>query len=473
MKVEIPSKVEEIVDKFEQTGYEIYIVGGAVRDILMGKSVYDWDFATKATPDEILKLFKDAYYTNEFGTVGIPNENKDERPYEITTFRTEHGYSDARRPDKVEWGKTLEEDLKRRDFTWNAMALKPEHESKRVKEFKSEKTKTTQALTLSSPFTLIDPFAGQEDIKDKLVRAVGDPNERFSEDGLRLMRAIRIATELMFTIEEKTFEAIRVNASLINKISKERVRDELFKILKSPNPYEGILLFKNSGLMQEILPEMEKTFGVEQKSPGRHHIYDVGTHSLYSLKHVAERNSDPVVRFATLIHDIGKPQTFKKLGNGTITFYNHEIISAQIVKRIADRLRFSNKEKDKLYRLVRYHQFSVDERQTDSALRRFLRKVGLENVGDMLDLRVGDRLGGGARETSWRLEEFKKRLIEVQKQPFTVHDLKIKGNDVMKVLGIEPGPMVGKVLDKLFEEVVEKKIENEKSVLLNRIKNLS
>ena len=353
------------------------------------------------------------------------------------------------------------------------MALKPEHESKRVKEFKSEKTKTTQALTLSSPFTLIDPFAGQEDIKDKLVRAVGDPNERFSEDGLRLMRAIRIATELMFTIEEKTFEAIRVNASLINKISKERVRDELFKILKSPNPYEGILLFKNSGLMQEILPEMEKTFGVEQKSPGRHHIYDVGTHSLYSLKHVAERNSDPVVRFATLIHDIGKPQTFKKLGNGTITFYNHEIISAQIVKRIADRLRFSNKEKDKLYRLVRYHQFSVDERQTDSALRRFLRKVGLENVGDMLDLRVGDRLGGGARETSWRLEEFKKRLIEVQKQPFTVHDLKIKGNDVMKVLGIEPGPMVGKVLDKLFEEVVEKKIENEKSVLLNRIKNLS
>lgn len=452
MKVQVPETVNEILNRFGKAGYEIYIVGGAVRDILMGKSVYDWDFATKATPDEILKLFKDAYYTNEFGTVGIPNENKDERPYEITTFRTEHGYSDARRPDKVEWGKTLEEDLKRRDFTWNAMALKLERESS---------------------FTLIDPFAGQEDIKDKLVRAVGDPNERFSEDGLRLMRAIRIATELMFTIEEKTFEAIRVNASLINKISKERVRDELFKILKSPNPYEGILLFKNSGLMQEILPEMEKTFGVEQKSPGRHHIYDVGTHSLYSLKHVAERNSDSVVRFATLIHDIGKPQTFKKLDNGTITFYNHEIISAQIVKRIADRLRFSNKEKDKLYKLVRYHQFSVDERQTDSALRRFLRKVGLENVPDILDLRVGDRLGGGARETSWRLEEFKKRLIEVQKQPFTVHDLKITGNDVMKVLGIEPGPKVGEILDKLFEEVVEKKIENEKSVLLNRIKNLS
>jgi tRNA nucleotidyltransferase (CCA-adding enzyme) len=415
MEIKIPESVYKIIQKFQVSDFEIYIVGGAVRDILMGKAVYDWDFTTNATPEEMLKLFKDAYYENDFGMVGVPNEIEGERPYEITTFRTEHGYSDSRRPDKVEWGKTLEEDLKRRDFTWNSMALQLEsaEQSSKNKEYINN-TMNSVVCTMR----LIDHYNGQKDIKNKLVRAVGDANERFSEDALRMMRAVRFTAELGFSIEEKTFEAIKVNAVLIEKIAKERIRDELFKILKSPHPYEGILIFKNTGLMQEILPEMEKTFGVEQKSPGRHHIYDVGTHSLMSLKAVAERTTDPVVRFATLIHDIGKPQTYKKLENGTITFYNHEMVSAKIAKRIAERLRFSNKDTEKLYILVRYHQFTVDERQTDSAIRRFIRKVGIENIYDMLDLRVGDRLGGGARETSWRLEEFKKRLLEVQKQPF-------------------------------------------------------
>ena len=473
MKIEVPQKVKEIIETTEKFGFEIYIVGGAVRDILMGKIVYDWDFTTNAKPDEILKIFEEAYYTNDFGTVGIPSEIEGERPYEITTFRTEHGYSDARRPDKIEWGKTLEEDLQRRDFTVNAMALKSKRESKRKGEYKYENTNKAQVLTLLRSYTLIDIFGGQKDLKEKLIRAVGDPNERFSEDALRMMRAVRIATELKFIIEEKTLEAIKNNSTLINKISKERVRDELFKILKSPYPHQGMILLKDSALMLKILPELEKTFGVEQKSPGRHHIYDVGTHSLNSLKYVAEKNPDPIVRLATLIHDIGKPPTFKVLENGTITFYNHEIVSARIAKRIAERLRFSNKDKEKLYKLVRFHQFSVDERQTDSAIRRFIRKVGLENVEDMLDLRVGDRLGGGARETSWRLEEFKKRLIDVQKQPFTVHDLKITGHDVMKILGIKPGPEVGKILNKLFDEVVEKKLTNEKEVLLKRLEDLS
>jgi len=446
MKVQVPEDVSKILKKVSDKGHEIYIVGGAVRDVLMGKSVYDWDFTTSATPEEIQETFPDSFYDNKYGTVGIPNEVENERPYEITTFRTEHGYSDSRRPDKVKWGKTIFDDLKRRDFTINAMAL----------TFKD--------------FEIIDPYDGQEDIKKKLIRAVGNPNDRFSEDALRMMRAVRIAAELGFTIEDDTFEAIKSNATLINKIAQERVKDELFKILASPHPYEGILIFKNAGLMMEILPEMEKTFGVEQKSPGRHHIYDVGTHSLYSLKHVAERNPSPLVRLATLIHDIGKPQTFQKLDSGTITFYNHELLSAQIAKRIADRLRFANSEKEKFWKLVRYHQFSVDERQTDSALRRFIKKVGLDNISDMLDLRVGDRLGGGARETSWRLEEFKKRIIEVQKEPFSVKDLKVDGNDLMKVLNLTPGPKVGEILQKLFEEVVEKKIDNNKDTLLQRLK---
>ncbi|KKQ52488.1 MAG: tRNA adenylyl-/cytidylyl-transferase [Candidatus Woesebacteria bacterium GW2011_GWB1_39_10b] len=466
MKIEIPTKVHEIIRVFENAGFEIYIVGGAVRDILMGKTVYDWDFTTNATPDEMLKLFPDAFYDNVFGTIGIQNETESERPYEITTFRTEYGYTDSRRPDKVEWGKSLEEDLKRRDFTINAMALK-------VTSNKAKVTRNKNNLSLITCYiSLIDLFNGQDDLKNKLIRAVGNADERFSEDALRMMRAVRIAAELSFIIEEKTFDAIKLNATLIHKIARERIRDEIFKILASPHPSEGIILFRNCGLMQEIIPEMEKTFGVEQKSPGRHHIYDVGTHSLMSLKHVAERNTNAIVRLATLIHDIGKPQTYKKLENGTITFYNHELVSAKIAKRIADRLRFSNKDKNKLYRLVRYHQFSVDERQTDSALRRFIRKVEMENVPDMLDLRIGDRLGGGARETSWRLEEFKKRLIEVQKQPFAIHDLKITGHDVMKILNIDPGPKVGKILQALYDEVVEKKIDNERSDLLKRLKEL-
>ncbi len=468
MEIKLPKKVKEVLDKFNDEGYEIYIVGGAVRDILMNKLVYDWDFTTNATPDKILKIFKEAYYTNDFGTVGIPNENKRERPFEITTFRKEYGYSDSRRPDRVEWGKTLEDDLQRRDFTINAMALQEEKREKAKKENKDEYSSDF----ISCNMKLIDFFNGQADLRNKIIRAVGNPDERISEDALRMMRAIRIASELNFKIEEKTFNAIIKNASLINKISKERVRDELFKLLKSPYPHKGILLLKNSLLMQKILPEMEKTFGVEQKSPGRHHIFEVGLHSLNSLKFIAERNEDPIVRLATLIHDIGKPQTFKKLENGTITFYNHEIIGAQIAKRIAERLHFSKKQKEKLFKLVRYHQFSVDERQTDSAIRRFIRKVGIENLKDILDLRVGDRLGGGARETSWRLEEFKRRLIEVQKQPFTVHDLKITGYDVMKILNIQPGPKVGEILDKLFEEVINHKIENNKLVLIKRLEEI-
>lgn len=484
MKFDIPAPVLAILKKFEDKGYEIYIVGGAVRDLLQKKAVYDWDFTTNAKPEEILKILPDSYYTNEFGTVGLPNEEEDERPYEITTYRTEHGYSDKRRPDKVKWGKTLEKDLERRDFTINALALKIQNskfETRNKSKVKNSKTKTKSQTRNTKHETrfnqveaeIIDLFNGYDDLNNKLIRAVGDPKKRFSEDALRMMRAVRIAAELGFTIEEETFEAIKKNTSLINKIAAERVRDELLKILASAYPYEGIIILRNSGILAEIIPELEETFGVEQKSPGRHHIYDVGTHSLLSLKAVAEKNQDPIVRLATLIHDIGKPQTRKKLKNGVITFYNHEVVSARIAKNIAKKLRLSNKQADKLWRLVRYHQFTVDEKQTDSALRRFIRKVTKKYVTDMIDLRVGDRLGGGARETSWRLEEFKKRLVEVQKQPFTVHDLKISGDDVMRELSIKPSPLVGEVLKKLYDEVVDKKLENKKSALLKRLKEIT
>lgn len=447
IKAKLTPFAKKILEKFEKAGFEIYIVGGAVRDLLMRSAswrILDWDFTTNATPEQILSLFKEGYYNNKFGTVGIKQKSEPE-PYEITTFRREIGYSDKRHPDIVEWGKTLEEDLSRRDFTINAMALDPS-------------------------LLLIDPYGGQKDLKEKLVRAVGNPVERFNEDALRMMRAVRFAAQLGFLIENQTFSAIQLHSGLIKHISAERVRDELFKLLASDFPYEGVVMLRNSGLMQQILPEFEETFGIEQKSPKRHHVHDVGTHSLLSLKHCPSK--DPLVRFATLIHDIGKPKTRKVTKEGVVTFYNHEVVGARMAKKIADRLRLSKKQKDKLWTLARWHQFLVDERQTDAAIRRFIRRVGKENIQDMLDLRTGDRLGGGAAETSWRLELFKKRLIEVQKQPFSVHDLKVNGEDVMKTLGIPPGPKVGEILNQLFAEVEEDQSKNTREYLLARIKEM-
>ncbi|OGY12655.1 MAG: hypothetical protein A3F61_01420 [Candidatus Blackburnbacteria bacterium RIFCSPHIGHO2_12_FULL_41_13b] len=440
-KIKIPSFVENILDKFAQAGYEIYIVGGAVRDVLDGRQTYDWDFTTNATPEEILQVFPEGFYDNKFGTVGLADESH-HNPYEITTFRQETGYSDRRRPDHVEWGKSLKEDLARRDFTINAMAL-------------------------DKNLDIIDPFNGRGDLKDKLIRAVGNAVERFNEDALRMMRAVRIAAEIGFEIEPKTFEAIKTHSASVKHVAWERIKTELFKTLASNNPYEGMMLFYNSGLMEQILPEITIGFGVEQKSPERHHIYDVGTHCLYALKFCPSK--DPLVRFATLIHDIGKPKTQKITSAGVITFYNHEVVGARLAKAIADRLRFSRDERDRLWRLVRWHQFTVSEKQTNTALRRFIRNVGKENVQDMLDLRTGDRLGGGAAETSWRLEEFKERLEEVQLQPFSVRDLKVNGKDIMQTLNIPSGPIVGKILNELFGEVEKDQSRNTREYLLQRI----
>jgi tRNA nucleotidyltransferase (CCA-adding enzyme) len=449
ISLKTPAKVQEIIKQFQLSGKEIYIVGGVVRDIMLDRALYDWDFTTNATPEEMQAIFPDAFYDNKFGTVGIPG-SKDERPFEITTFRSEEGYSDSRHPDKISWGKTLQEDLQRRDFTINAMALKP---------LKANK------------FEAIDMFGGMDDIKAGVIKTVGDPNQRFAEDALRMMRAVRIATQLRFAIEEATFDAIQKNAENLRQISAERVRDELLKILASSYPADGYLLLRNCGLGKIILPEMEQAFGVEQKSPGRHHIYDVGTHSVEALRMCP--STDPVTRLATLVHDVGKIKTQRVYPDGRITFYNHEMESEKIAKDIAERLRFSNEQKDRFVRLVRWHQFTVDENQTDSAIRRFIRNTGRENVHEMLALRTGDRLGGGARETSWRLEEFKKRLISVQKQPFAIPDLKVSGNDVMRAKNIPSGPMVGKYLQVLFDEVTEKNLPNEKEKLLRKLDEIN
>lgn len=444
MKFNFPPFVLKIFDTFHDAGFEIYVVGGIVRDLLLDRPLGDWDFTTNATPEEILKLFPDGFYNNIFGTVGIQDESS-EKPYEITTYRRDVGYSDKRHPDRVEWGLSLEEDLARRDFTIGAMAL-------------------------DRAANLIDPYEGQKDLSQKVVRAVGDPITRFDEDSLRMMRAVRIATELGFTIEDKTFEAIKHHAGSLPTVSSERIRDELLKIMASDFPAGGVLLLRSGGLLPLILPQVERAFGVEQKSPKRHHIYDVGIHLVESLKHTPSK--DPLVRLATLLHDIGKVDTQKVLKSGVITFYNHEVVGARMTREIADSLKLSKKQKDKLWVLVRWHQFTVDDRQTDSAIRRFIRNVGHENLQDMIDLRVGDRLGGGAQETSWRLEKFKERIEEVQHQPFSVKDLKVNGRDVMEILGVPSGPKVGEILNNLFAEVEQDVSKNEREYLIGMLEKI-
>ena len=457
MKISLPEFVSEILEKFTKAGFEIYIVGGSVRDLILGREIMDWDFTTNAQPQQILEIFPKGFYDNKFGTVGLSHPSSRE-PYEITTFRKESGYSDRRHPDKVIWGETLKEDLGRRELTINALALRL--------VLSGSTTLTVERLAQGKPL-IIDLFGGQKDLKAKVIRAVGEPDLRYSEDALRMIRAIRFASQLGFTIEEGTFAGIKNNAVLIKKISGERIRDELLKILASPHPGDGITLLLSSGLLAEILPEMEREYGVAQ---ARHHKYDVWTHSLLSLKFCP--STEPLVRFATLLHDVGKPIVARPDPKVGITFYNHEILGASIVRNIANRLKFSRKDRELLVKLVRWHQFTCDERQTDSALRRFIKNVGKENLDRMLALRVGDRLGGGATETSWRLEKFKKRLGEVQKQPFAVKDIRVNGNDVMRLLKINPGPLVGRVLEQLFTEVVEKKLKNEKENLLKRIKEV-
>lgn len=458
MVTPIPESVLTIYNKLAEKGFEAFLVGGSVRDLLLKRNIKDWDLTTNATPKEITEIFKESFYDNQFGTVGIPVKiNNNPAVVEVTTFRTEKSNSPTHKPEKVEWGKNLEEDLARRDFTINAIALQlaPIVQGKLV------------------AFELIDPYEGEKDLKRKIIKAVGDANLRFKEDALRLLRAVRIATELEFTIEKETFAKLIEDAPLIKHISAERIKTELLRILSSNNAYEGMMLLKDSGLLQHILPELLEGVGVSQKRPGRHHTEDVFTHNVLALKFCP--SNDPIVKFATLLHDTGKPKVAKKDEKGLVIFHNHEVAGASIAYNICERLKFSKKEKEKIVTLIRWHMFSVNENLTDSAVRRFIRKIGVNNVKDMMDLRVGDRLGGGTQTAeSWRLKLFKKKIEkQLKPAPFSINDLKIDGNDIMHELNLKPGPVIGRILNKLFEEVDEDLSLNDKKYLEKRAKEIA
>jgi len=461
--MKIPKYAENLMEKLEQAGYEAYVVGGCVRDLLMGKRPKDWDITTNARPEEILKIFPDGRYENAFGTVLVPVKNakgETEDVVEITTYRSEQGYSDRRHPDKIKFEDSLDKDLGRRDFTVNAMALG---------RATGEKEKNNRYAPRDKRYEIKDLFGGQKDIKKKIIRAVGEPIDRFREDALRMMRAVRLACQLGFSIEPKTERAIKKMAGGIKFVSKERIRDELVKILESDRAYEGIMLLRKTKLLQYILPELERGVGVEQN---RHHIYTVFKHSVLSLKHCPSK--DWRVRFAALLHDIAKPQT-KRMAKGDYTFYNHDIVGAKVAGKIMSRLKFSNNDALKVVNLVRNHMFYYNVGEvTAASVRRLIAKVGKDNLRDLIDLRIADRLGSGVPKAKpYKLRHLEYMMKKVQTDPISVKMLKINGDDLMKLLKIKPGPKIGAILDVLLSDVIEDPKLNDKKYLERRSKELN
>lgn len=454
----IPAYVQNIISELKKSGFEAYAVGGCVRDLLMNKEPKDWDITTNARPEQILKVFPEGKYENDFGTVLVPlsvdiGGEKSNTVVEITTYRSEQGYSDRRHPDRVIFEDKLENDLERRDFTMNAIALK---------------IKNLEAVVSKDTIELVDLFGGQKDIGKKIVRAVGEPVDRFKEDALRMMRAVRFACQLKFSIEPKTERAILKMAGSIKFIANERIRDEFRKILESEKSYEGIMYLYDLKLLQYIIPELLMGADVKQD---RHHIYTVFKHNLLSLKYCPSR--DWRVRLAALLHDIGKPKT-KKIIEGVATFYNHEYVSERMARKIMERLKFSNEDVNKVANLVRNHMFYYNVGEVSAAsVRRLIRKVGRENLKDLIDMRIADRLGSGvAKAKPYKLRHLEYMMEKVQNDPVSVKMLKIDGYALMKLLSIAPGPKIGAILDVLLSDVIEDPGLNREDYLEQRSREL-
>lgn len=442
--IPVPEAVRDIISKLDENGFEAYAVGGCVRDALLGKVPKDWDIATNAVPKEIQKVFPKSVYENRFGTVGVWQNRS---LYEVTTYRTEGAYGDARHPDEVQFVTRLEDDLSRRDFTVNAMALK---------------------VAMKKQPEIIDHYGGRSDLERRLVRAVGTPDERFSEDALRMMRAVRFAAQLGFSIEPATHEAIGKHAERLKAVSAERIRDELMKIMASNQPDSGIRLLQGLGLLDHVLPELLEGEKLDQP---KHHKYPVMEHNIRSLKHTP--SEDPLVRLASLLHDVGKPQSARGTGANR-TFHGHEVIGARMTKKIMQRLKFSKADTERVVNLVRHHMFLFQFETTDKAVRRIVRRVGPENIQDLVALRVGDRLGSGCKiGHTKKLETFEQRVIEVQKDPIDTRMLAINGNDIMKLLNVTPGPVIGKIMDQLLEEVLDDPERNTSEYLSARAKEMA
>ena len=492
--LKIPNEVSHVTNTLEKAGYEAYLVGGCVRDLLMSREPKDWDVTTNAKPEQIIGLFEKTVYENTFGTVavvlpaqaGVSRETWDEvtretlekMVIEVTPYRIEAKYSDFRHPDEVKFSDNLTDDLKRRDFTINALAM-------------------------DSKGHTIDLFEGIKDIQDKTLRAVGNPDDRFTEDALRMLRAVRFAHQLDFSVSYETTESILKNADLLSKISAERIRDEFEKIIMSSNPASGIVMLQKFNLLKNIIPELEEGIDCEQSGE---HIYDVWNHLLHAVQHAADKNWPLEIRLAALFHDIGKPKS-RRLGeakqasdlsgprfSGSLsqpdhakslagfaskfkkkyTFYGHEVVGARMTKKIMERLKFPKKEIELVDKLVRNHMFFSDtELITLSAVRRIVVKVGKENIWSLMNVRECDRVGMKKKEAPYRLRKYFAMIEEALRDPISVGQLKINGEFMIKELGIAPGPRMGWILSALLEEVLDTPEKNTVEHLSELVKSLN
>jgi putative nucleotidyltransferase with HDIG domain len=543
MGFKIPQNIIEILNELAVAGFEAYLVGGCVRDLLLssyakatkdkGREPKDWDITTNATPDEIQKVFPDSVYENDFGTVGvkikhqitshknqtnhkpqttkseegkdlklihsklsqnlpagrqgseleIQNSNEVTEIVEITPYRLESKYSDKRHPDEVRFTSNLEDDLKRRDFTINAMALMVKHQAPSTKlqtstnhkilNSKESEKEITRYSLLVTDYELVDLFDGQKDLKNKVIQAVGKPDERFSEDALRILRAVRFATELNFTIENETKKAIKKNAHLLGKIAEERIKDEFVKIIMSDRASDGIRMMHELGILEHVIPELEKGIGVKQN---KSHTFEVWEHLLRSLDHAVANKWPLEIRLATLLHDVGKPKSRRRdETKKDYTFYGHEVIGQRMSVKILSRLKFSKDITDKVSKYVRYHMFFSDiEKITLSAVRRIVSKVGREDVWDLLKVRFADRVGmGRPKEEPYRLRKYESMIEEVMRDPVSVGMLKIDGDKIMKLLDMKPGPKIGLILHALLEETLDDPAKNTKKYLEEKTEKLA
>jgi len=431
--VRIPDEVKTVAETLASAGFEAYLVGGCVRDLLREAEPKDWDLTTNAHPDDIQKLFPDHYANNDFGTIGVKTESEDPRLHivEVTPYRSESGYSDLRRPDEVTFGVSLEEDLARRDFTVNALAYSLKDQN------------------------IVDLYGGIDDLHAKRLKTVGNPNERFNEDALRMMRAVRLATELEYVIDADTMTAILEHHGLLKKIAIERVAAEFIKIIDSNQPMQGIIFLEKLGMLELFIPELRMGIGCEQ---GGIHDFDVFEHNLRTCQAAADKGFSTHMRIAGLFHDVAKPHTRRTGGkNKKYSFFGHEVVGARVTKQILERLRLPSDITEMVVKLVRWHMFFSDPDEiTLAAVRRTITRIGEDHIEDLLNLRVCDRIGTGRpKEQPFRFRKYKAMVDEALRDPISVKMLKINGDRLLEITDIKPGRRIGWVLHALLEEALD------------------
>jgi poly(A) polymerase/tRNA nucleotidyltransferase (CCA-adding enzyme) len=450
MDFPIPPEVRSVAEDLRKAGFEAYLVGGSVRDLFLKRTPKDWDITTNAKPEDIQRIFSDSYYTNDFGTVGVHRETEDEslKIVEVTPYRTESGYSNKRHPDEVKFGDNLEEDLMRRDFTVNAIALD------------------------DSKGQVIDPYQGLRDIDLKVLRTVGNAEERFDEDALRLMRAVRLVAELNFALDSETAAAIKAKSANLKHVSKERIHDEFVRILNSDQPMMALVLAQQLGILEYIAPDLIRGIGVDQNQA---HSYDVFGHLMRALQHAADKGWDFDVRLAALFHDVSKPETRRWSDEKKDwTFHGHEVVGSRVTKKVLEDMKFPRETIEKVTKLVRWHMFFSDPDQiTLSAVRRMIVNVGEENIWDLLNLRICDRIGTGRpKEQPFRFRKYKAMVEEALRDPIAVTMLKTDGNRLIEKFHVKYGPRVGWILNALLEDVLDDPKRNTETYLDARTEEL-